>query len=244
MKFYKLKVGRTKVGHTVPFPLVYVFEEKDLPKIRQAFPALIGFPVRHHLDVPWGKLKVGIENDSVTRKGAKPIALHVRKTLEQLIPDLMRKDNPWHIAVPIMSRNTTTAIKGVVAKDGNAQDLYNSRQAPYKGSFSPKDTKPVLGYLKDASWDFKHRGVSPYPSTAYFATKEKVTPSLCMGCPRYTYMLAGKCKLGDEVCFDAVRNFNAPGMFAKLRQYDALMEDPTGTPEEEAARVQVVEVEE
>lgn len=218
-KIYKLKVKKSQAGRIIPFPLLYVFPASLLPQMQQAFSSFIGFPVRHHINVAWEELSVDRVVEGVTKQNAEKCS----KSLLDMIPDLKRKENPWHIAVPILNRNKPPKLlKPWYLRDTDPRELYGG-QVDYS-----KKEPPVLGYLKDRGWKnkSKEKGVNPaYPPTAYFATREKIHAPVCSVCPRLPLHMSGDCRVGDNACFHAFRNHFAPNMFSKLREYDEFLKN-------------------
>lgn len=212
---YKLKIKKSHVGSKVPFPLTYIFSAELIPVMQKSFSSFIGFPFRHHINIDWSDLKIDRTIQGVTREDASKAG----KKLGKLIPDLDRKDNPWHIAVPILNRSKPPSKKDFVKKNHNPRELYGG-QADYE-----KEEPSVAGYLKDDSWDNEGTKNSAYPPTTYFATSDQIHAPICSVCPRLPFHKAGKCAVGDPECFEAFRDHFASNMFSKLREYDLFLEN-------------------
>lgn len=231
---YKLKIKRWDVGRKVPFPLVYLFNAAELDRMRAAFPSFIGFPARHHMQIDWGSININDRIEGVTRADKEELD----KPLKKVIPDLFRKEDPWHFAVPILNRSKAPRDSRPEPSDRlpeepdqpeDARHLYGG-QVDYR---EEGDESQGLAYLSDKQWKpgKKPSGnnnlperARPYPDTAYFATRDEVYEQVCHACPRYAYHVSGDCFLGDAVCFKAFREYFAPNMFKRLKEYDTFIE--------------------
>jgi hypothetical protein len=206
---YKLRIRKKDVGPRTPFPLLYLFTQAEFPAFRKAFETFIGFNVRNARTVAWDKLRVyRHDNDKVSwgddfdRKvsGLREVFL------PDLIPNLMDPQIKWQAAVPLLTV-------------GRAVDA-----DPIKG-LAPDSPAPA--YLSSVgNWESTD-GDQPvpkpaYPHNAYLVTKERVYVPICMACPRILHHEAGRCHVGDEVCFSALNKFAASNRFAHhINTYEA-----------------------
>jgi len=216
-KIYKLKTVDDRVGVRVPFPLLYLTTEKMIPRLRRAFATFMGFPVRAHTAIQWERLYIGYTIEGVTRENRSRAAA----PLPELIPDLFREEDPWHVVVPILPLSMPYSGDAYARRQskGDPRDLYGGTWPLYKNTnLDPNEDRPALGFLQSAKWT-GYNDRPAYPITAYFVTPDEVFPSLCSACPRYAHHRAGLCSVGDTVCSDTLRDFSTPTMVSMLKGY-------------------------
>lgn len=226
---YKLKISRHSAGKHIPFAQVYIFEDAHFERVRQCFPALLGFRASQCL-FDLESVRVHVTGDSVTRTTRTSCAsapTDDTTALTSLIPNFPSED--WHIAVPLLARGVPSREDCVrtVMLGSSREDA--SLLAAGKAELALRDVVNKEGnatpaYLREDRWKSRDRKnglpAKAYPEVAYLATKDQLWSPICDACPRWFLHEMGHCEIGDAVCFLQLRGWVEHCMINTLSSYD------------------------
>lgn len=209
---YKIKRGRDVTITGFPFTVFYIVPASKVKQFQRGMPSFMGFQLRH---APWPERFTGVPLGCVVNsitlppQAAQDCPLDNTEyaRLYDVIPDLLRAEDPWHLIVPILSLNSPrTEHKKKRARRAEPEDLYGE-PAP----LVPRDT---LGAAP--AFLTRDAGTDLLPSTVYFAAGGVIHPFLCAACARYPHHLNGECRIGDSVCYTALRGYDAPSLVGNI----------------------------
>ncbi len=233
--YWKVKLTRTQARRgKVPFSLFYLFPREDFDAFRDVFETFIGFPARQS-QIRWEDVMVDEVNDE-----------EVEASLLEILPDVTDIKANLHVAVPILSLNAFSGVRSSMFLD-MTQAVERPTAMDLKGILDlykqVQDSAAKPAFLTTEAWKnwrATQRGPRAwnraFPPVSYFVTRDEIYIPPCIACPRIGYHEAGECYLGDAVCYDALRKYDASAtMFNRLREFDELQESIDVLPDHESA---------